>query len=150
MLVYARFPEGKHNRDHRYHYARWNPAEQKWKDTEMIAAGPWFPQTLKNQEEKEPHYSPGITLDHSNPNRLVMSRLSLTSGQFEIELWITTDKGSTWTQTQVTRHSKQLNVRPIIPRQYSADVEDKALILWMTGTYQYWTNYSTSINYAFV
>ena len=96
------------------------------------------------------HLLGGLTLDHSNPNRLVLSRYSLTSNQFEIELWMTHDEGSTWTQTPVTSQSRFLNVRPIIPRQYSADTQGRVLILWMTGTYQYWTNYSTALNYAFV
>ena len=77
-------------------------------------------------------------------------RLSLTSNQFEIEVWMTHDRGQTWTRTPVTRHSQQLNARPIIPRQYPADTEGKLLLMWMTGAYQYWTNYSTAINYAFV
>ena len=46
--------------------------------------------------------------------------------------------------------NKQLNARPIIPRQYPADTEEKVVLMWMTGAYQYWTNYSTAINYAFV
>ena len=31
-----------------------------------------------------------------------------------------------------------------------ADTEGKVVLMWMTGAYQYWTNYSTAINYAFV
>ena len=48
--------------------------------------------------EKEPHYSAGITLDHSDPDRLIMSRL--IDGQFEIEIWTTKD-GVLWAQKQV-------------------------------------------------
>ena len=77
MIVYARFPEGKNDRDHRYHYVRWSKTFGHWSDTQLIAAGPWFPQTLKGKTEKEPHYSAGINLDHSNPNRLVLSRYVL-------------------------------------------------------------------------
>ena len=36
-------------------------------------------------------------------------RLSLTSNQFEIEVWMTHDKGLTWTRTPVTTHSKQVS-----------------------------------------
>ena len=38
-------------------------------------------------------------------------RLSLTSNQFEIEVWMTHDKGLTWTRTPVTTHSKQVSKR---------------------------------------
>lgn len=49
--------------------------------------------------EKEPHYSAGITLDHTNPERLIMSRL--IDGQFEIEIW-TTEDGVLWIRKQVS------------------------------------------------
>jgi len=142
VLVYARFLS---DNDHRFHYTRWNG--KKWIDTELVGAGPWFPETLKSQVEKEPHYSSGLTLDHSDPNRLVLSKLSSLSSQFEIELWYTNDQGQSWTKTSVTSMSTMLNVRPIIPRNWK---DEKILVLWMSGTYQYWTNYSTSLNYAFV
>ena len=45
------------------------------------------------------------------------------SDQFEIEIWVTHDKGRIWTQNHVTSQSSHLNVRPIIPRQYSPDNE---------------------------
>jgi hypothetical protein len=151
VLVYARFPNGKGNRDHRYHYTRWSQANKKWLDIELTGSGPWFPETINGRQEQEPHYSAGLSLDHSNPNRLVMSRLSLWSNQFEIEVWTTKNKGVSWSQKAVTTNSQYLNVRPIIPRHYSTEENDnKLLVLWMTGTYQFWTNYSTSLNYAFV
>ena len=93
-------------------------------------------------------FSAGITLDHSNTNRLVLSRLS-SNNQFEIEIWTTKNNGKTWTVEIVTKNSMNLNVRPIIPRFHNT-MDEKLLILWMSGQYQYWTNYSTSIKYKFV
>ena len=93
-------------------------------------------------------FSAGITLDHSNTNRLVLSRLS-SNNQFEIEIWTTKNNGKTWTVEIVTKNSMNLNVRPIIPRFHNT-MDENLLILWMSGQYQYWTNYSTSIKYKFV
>jgi len=91
--------------------------------------------------EKEPHYSAGITLDHSDPDRLIMSRL--IDGQFEIEIWTIKD-GVLWVREQITRNSPHLNVRPIFART------SKSLILWMRGNYQHYTKFSTSIEYLFL
>ena len=145
-MVYVRLPNFKNFRDHRYHYVRRNA--QTWIDTEIIASGPWFPQTIKGQIEKEPHYSAGLTLDHSNPNRIVLSRLT-ANNQFEIEAWVTKDLGKTWLVKSITKESTFLNVRPIIPRHFPSDSEP-FLVLWMSGKYQYWTNYTTSIHYSYV
>ena len=63
--------------------------------------------------EKEPHYSAGITLDHSDPDRLIMSRL--IDGQFEIEIWTTKD-GVLWLRKQVSEffsgRNKKLRTQP--------------------------------------
>ena len=45
VLVYVRFPNFKNIRDHRYHYVR--RISNSWEDTEIVAAGQWFPQTLQ-------------------------------------------------------------------------------------------------------
>ena len=57
VIVYTRLPGEP---DHRYHYARWSGAE--WVDTEITAAGGWFPHTPEGANEPEPHYSGGIVL----------------------------------------------------------------------------------------
>ena len=63
--------------------------------------------------EKEPHYSAGITLDHSDPDRLIMSRL--IDGQFEIEIWTIKD-GVLWVREQVSEvfggRNKKLTTQP--------------------------------------
>ncbi len=149
MLVYARFPKDKEDRDHRYRYARYIPGSG-WVDRELCQSGPWFPETPDGKTEREPHYSGGLTLDHSNPNRLVMSRLSRLSGQFEIEMWTTSDLGESWDKIEITANSVYLNVRPIIPRHFPSESLGKVLVMWMSGRYEYWTKYRTSLRYAVV
>ncbi len=82
VIVYSRLPEES---DHRYHYARWTG--QEWLDTEITAAGGWFPQTPEGRNEPEPHYSGGIVLDHGDPSVVYLSRP--VDGTFEIERWRT-------------------------------------------------------------
>ena len=47
---------------------------------------------------------------YTNKKKILCTyRLSLTSNQFEIEVWMTHDKGLTWTKTPVTTHSTQVS-----------------------------------------
>jgi hypothetical protein len=129
VIVYTRLPQ---ETDHRYHYARWTG--ETWIDTEMTAAGPWFPDTPILQREREPHYSGGIALDHANPSVVYLSRP--INGIFELEKWTTADKGRTWSSMAVTKNSRHPNVRPVVPRGYTG-LEDH--VLWMSGDYVHYT-----------
>jgi rhamnogalacturonyl hydrolase YesR len=137
VIVYTRLPS---ERDHRYHYARWNGKE--WTDTELCESGGWFPQTRAGANEREPHYSPGIALDHSNPAVLYVSRP--VNGIREIERWTTGNGGDSWKIEAVTANSKNDNVRPFVVRNHTAD---GPTVLWMnlSGHYVHYTNYLTSI-----
>ena len=137
VIVYVRLPK---ETDHRYHYARW--VATRWLDTEITPAGRWFPQTSILRHEREPHYSGGIALDHSNPSVVYLSRQ--INGTFEIEKWITSDKGKTWSNIAITRNSKHPNVRPVVPRGYTGKKEH---VLWMHGDYVHYTKYKTEIRF---
>ena len=137
VIVYARFPKES---AHYYHYARW--LGDRWLDSDLVAAGSWFPQTPVSTKEREPHYSGGITLDHSDPSIVYLSRK--VAGMFEIERWATSDHGMTWRSRPITSMSRQLNVRPVVAR--NADAGDKSeYVVWMRGDYVYWTDYHTRI-----
>jgi len=135
VIVYTQLP---HETDHRYHYVYW--ADNHWKDTELVAAGRWFPQTPPGTEEREVHYSGGITLDHGNPAIVYLSKQ--VNGNFEIERWETPDQGKSWNTQMITSNSKDLNVRPVIPVGLHAGEE---YVLWMYGKYEHYTNYMTGI-----
>ena len=135
VIAYARFPK---ETDHRYHYARW--LGDRWLDTELVAAGGWFPQTPPGAHEREPHYSGGIALDHDDPSIVYLSRQ--VKGVFEIERWATPDQGRTWVTMPITRDSTEPNVRPVLARNVDAKGE---VVLWMRGAYVYWTDYHTRI-----
>lgn len=134
-LAYARFPNES---DHRYHLAKWDGTD--WKQMALTSSGSWFPQTPKGEQERETYYSGGISIDPSNPTTLYLSRHA--KGQFELEQWKSPDQGQTWKSTLLTSNSDNLNVRPVEPAGLPEGME---IVLWMSGEYQHYTKYDTSI-----
>ena len=137
VAVYTRLPT---ERDHRYHYARWDGS--RWFDREIVAAGRWFPRTPVGEEEPEPHYSGGGALDHRDPGTVYLSRP--VNGVFEIERWSTPDGGEHWSSAAVTSGSQTDNVRPVVAANAPPGMPD---LLWMqcVGGYVHYTDYRTAI-----
>ena len=140
VIVYTRLPTED---DHRYHYAAFDG--QRWQDHEIVAAGAWFPQTQEGEEEREPHYSGGIVLDHDDPSVVYLSRE--VEGVFEIERWTTPDRGQTWTSEAVTAGSALDNVRPVVVR--GAAPAQGSYVLWLENQrYVHYTDYQSAIRVA--
>jgi rhamnogalacturonyl hydrolase YesR len=135
VIVYAVFPSED---DHRYRYARWDGT--RWYDTEIVAAGRWFPRNGLEGLSQQVYYSGGIALDHSDPRVVYLSRP--TASVFEIERWVTKDGGRTWWSEPVTCHSGDSNVRPIVPEGHAPGGPEVA---WMHGDYRGYTDYSTDL-----
>lgn len=135
IILYTRMPDGT---DHRLHHARWTGT--KWQDTELCAGGGWFPQTPEGKKETEPWYAGGMCFKHSDPSVVYLSRK--VNGVFEIERWSTLNGGKSWTSVPITSGSKELNVRPVVPRGYAGKQDH---VLWMHGPYTHFTNYRTAI-----
>ncbi len=129
VVVYATFPSAQ---DHAYWYARWNG--RRWVSHLMTFAGPTIsPGTIEQQ------YSGGITLDHSHPSTVFLSRE--VRGLFEIERWTTDDGGYRWHHSTVVRGGAD-NVRPVVPRGWE---RGPIGLLWLRGDYRTYTTYRTSI-----
>ncbi len=137
VVVYTRHPT---ETDHRYHYARWTGSE--WFDTELCAAGKWFPQTQEGKVEREPHYSSGLALDPENPAVVYLTRP--VKGVRELEKWTTSDGGKTWSSTPITMNSAHDNIRPFVVRHHAAD---GPTVLWqnLSGRYVHFTDYRCAI-----
>lgn len=135
--------------NHRYYYARWNGSQ--WLVRNMGPGGRWFPQTPANTSEREPHYSGGIILNPQDPSEAFLSRPpnGTVGGVFEIERWVTSDLGATWTTQAVTSGSNRNNIRPIVPWPANGQRHARRLLFWMHGDYIHYTNYSTGIKYSF-
>ena len=137
VILYTRHPK---ETDHRYHWARWTG--QQWQDVELCKAGQWFPETPPGIVEPEPHYSGGMSLNQGNPFQLCGARQ--VNGIFEIVSWNSFDEGKSWVERPITKNSRQLNVRPVVP---VGAREGNAHVLFMSGTYRHYTDYHTSIQW---
>jgi hypothetical protein len=119
---------------HRYHYVRWDGTH--WHDTTMTDAGP--PITTGG---REPSYSGGISLDHSDPTTAYLSRR--VGDRNVVEKWHTADGGTTFTSEPVAQDLTLDNLRPVVP--IGLTPEDSVRALWMAGSYRYFTDFVTSI-----
>lgn len=137
VIAFTSFPT---DTDHRYHYARWTGT--KWHLQELTNGGRWFPQTPEGKTEPEPNYSGGIALDYNNPSQVYVSKE--IKNVFEILKFTTPDGGKTWNSVAITRNTPPhlLNVRPIVPRYHVPGFFD---VIWMRGTYTFYTDYKTSL-----
>jgi hypothetical protein len=137
VAVYVRCPT---EADHRYHYTRWDGSG--WRDMELAQAGPSFPMTPEGQDEREPHYSAGLTLDPAHPDTVYLA--VQTAGRFEIEARQTEDGGLTWRREAITRGSQYDNVRPYVARW--APPQSGAVLLWMRNeNYVHYTDFRSAI-----
>src|SRR5699024_90171 len=136
-IVYATFPD---DTTHIYHYAKWNGSS--WQNYKLVDSGLWFPDTPEGEQEPEPNYSGGISLDHENPNIVYLSRQR--RGVFEIEKWVTRAGGKTWERNIVTSGSSFDNVRPVAVR--NAEQGNSLQFLWMLNEeYIHYTDYNSVI-----
>ena len=132
VLVYSRFPDDS---THIYYYAYWN--ENGWKNVKLVNSGKWFPETPEGKEEREPNYSGGITLDHSNPSIVYLSVNK--NGVFEIEKWETNDGGQNWEITALTENSNRSNIRPFV-------VRNSQQVMWLNlEYYRHYTDYQAEV-----
>jgi hypothetical protein len=132
VIVYATFP-----RDHRhkYWYARWTGT--RWVSHFLTIGGRTIsPGTMEFE------YSGGITLDHSNPAIVYLSRE--VRGGYEIERWTTPDSGTHWRHTVVVPAGGTDNVRPVVPRGID---RGPMSLLWLRGHYGTYTKYGTSVDF---
>lgn len=119
---------------HRYHYVRYDGAA--WHDTLLTDAGPGIA-----TNGREPSYSGGISLDHSDPTTAYLSRR--VGDRNVVEKWHTADGGATFTSAAVSQDLTADNLRPTVPLGLTAD--DPTRVLWMSGSYRYFTDYTTTI-----
>ena len=82
---------------------------------------------------QEVGFGGGLILDHVNPNIVYLS--THVNSVFELERWVTADKGATWKYWQITSGSAAKNCRPIVPRNTPGGKID---VVWNYGTYTSW------------
>lgn len=132
VLVYANFPS---DTDHQYRYARWDG--KRWHDNWITAAGDSI-----SADGKEPNYSGGISLDHTDPSTVLLSKQD-PGGRHEVQRWRTPDGGRTWHWKAITAGSTELNVRPFKPVGLRGN--GPMSTLWMAGEYPSYVKFQTRI-----
>jgi hypothetical protein len=130
VIVYATFPS---HADSIYWYATFDG--RRWVSHRLTdAGGSISPGTIEYE------YSGGITLDHSDPSVLYLSRQ--VTGGWEIQRWSTTDGGARWRHQTVVAAGKTQNLRPVVPRGYRSGPMG---LPWLCGDYRSYTTYRTTI-----
>ena len=117
-----------------FRYARWDG--EHWRANVVADAG----RTLFT------YHNAGITLDHADPRRVVLSRT--VTGQNEIELRKTADHGATWATTPLTAHSPSFNIRPVVPRGLPASAP--LVVLHVAGRARSFREYDTTVRMTVV
>jgi hypothetical protein len=130
VVVYDQFKDGS---NHLYFYFRWTGTS-------------WFKKQLVNSGATmggEDGFAGGITLDHENTGNIYMSRQ--VNGMHELDRWTTSDGGTTWDSTAITRGSAKKNTRPCVPRNHKP--YGKLDVIWMYGDYSGFTGggYNTAV-----
>ena len=118
-----------HGSQDTFRYGRWDG--ERWRTHPIAPAG----RTLFS------YHNAGVTLDHADPSRLVLSRT--IGGQNEIEARQTSDHGVSWTVEQITRDSPTFNIRPVIPR--GAAPGGRRVVLYVSGHARSFREYDTSV-----
>jgi hypothetical protein len=131
-IVYATFPSYQR---HEYWYAEWTGA--RWLSHFLTTGGGSI-----SPGGIEYEYSGGITLDHSNPSIVYLSRE--VAGGFDVERWTTPDRGFHWRQRVVVPAGGTDNVRPVVPRGHDRGAMS---LLWLRGDYGSYSQYRTSVDY---
>jgi BNR repeat-containing family member len=112
-----------------FRYARWDGS--RWRLHDVAPAG----RALAGYRNS------GITLDHADPARVVLSRT--IDGQNEIEARHTPDHGESWTTLQLTRDSEQFNIRPVIPR--GVPHTGRLVVLYVSGSASSYRSFDTDV-----
>jgi hypothetical protein len=108
-----------------------------WHDTLLTDAGPAI-----TTGGREPSYSGGVSLDHSDPTTAYLSRR--VGDHNVVERWVTADGGLTFTSAAVEQDLSVDNLRPVVPLGLAKD--DRVRALWMAGSYRYFTDYRTYVS----
>jgi hypothetical protein len=128
--VYATFPS---DTDHRYNYARYNPATNAFDiKSEICAAGGYI------GDNAEPQYSGGLSLAKrpGAQDTGYASVYSSTSKTWEIVEYISANGGTSWVSHALTANSLVKNVRPVAVINGVSDFA----VYWEAGRYTSYTD----------
>jgi hypothetical protein len=134
VIVFATFRASENYKRHWYWYARWTGS--RWFLKRLVYAGP----PISGAPELQ--YSAGISLDQENPSIVYLSRKPPEWGVFKVEVWVTTDKGTTWAPPVLVERG----IRPVSPRRDPSTTVTR--VLYLQGHYGSYTTYTTEVRIA--
>jgi hypothetical protein len=117
------------NTDHRYCYAK--HIGSGWNVSDIVRAGSSFVDETEDEEQLQPLFSGGLSINHNAPGTVYLSRKD--GDYFEIQRWKTGSNGDNWESSSISSESEENNVRPIVPVDYDGEHE---FVVWMAGEYQ--------------
>jgi hypothetical protein len=112
-----------------FFYGRWDG--RRWRTRPIASAG----------RSLFTYHNSGITLDHSDPSWVVLSRT--IDGQNEIEARHTPDHGISWCPVELTHRSSSFNIRPVIPRGLSDP--RRLVVLYVAGSARSFREFDTEV-----
>ncbi len=128
VIVYTRRRGGPDGTDF-FRYLRWDG--QRWVDVELVSAG----------AGALTYNSGGITLDHTDPANVVLSR---NVGEWnQVELWHTFDAGQTWGRWTLTDRTDGFSMRPVFPR--GLDQTDRQVVVYTQGRSDGYRKFHTDV-----
>jgi hypothetical protein len=128
VIVYTLRRRGGKGTDH-FVWSRFTG--RRWDAHELISAG----------AGAKTFVSGGISLDHQDPTRLVLSR---TIGAWnQVEYWATTDRGRTWVRATLTDKQDGFSMRPVIPR--GSHATGQTVVVYFHGTASSFLHFHTGV-----
>ncbi len=131
VITYVEFDGDKHI----YKYGIYDG--KKWNHKSLSESGGAFPERV-NDKVMEPHYSGGVIINPANTTELFASIKRKAS--FEIEKWRYDQKSGEWTKDQITSHSSNHNIRPVVSIDYKNPKRNPDLFWLEVLNYKYYSS----------
>lgn len=97
---------------------------------------------LPNRHKREHYYAGGVFIDSQEPNKVYLSK-KIGTAKHQIEKWKMNRRGRFKRMTKYT--SSAASFRPFVPYLVNSKQKRKTAVLWMSGTYDYYTDFQTKI-----
>lgn len=130
IVAYSIYPR----RGAQYWYARWDG--HRWLRHFLAEAGPSI-------SVGQPHYLGGLVLDHARPGIVYLS--ALVHGHRQLQRWVTTDGGHSWTTTTLT-HGNQPELRPVVAQELPGVRTAASTVFVLRGRYINYWHYHTAVS----
>jgi hypothetical protein len=139
MIAYS---VSKSINNHEYHYAQWTGST--WASNLITTAGDSI-QADGNYYGREDYYTGGVFFDQHDPTTIYLSKQAYNKNHV-VQEWSSKNKSGNYKLVRDLTSSSQSSFRPYVPQWKGVSSRANSFkVLWMTGEYEYYTDYKTSI-----